>query len=57
MHRERVITFLAGLAVLFAVGFWVPSRLFAHCDGMDSPVMKAARMAIETDIVNAANSQ
>ena len=53
MHRERVITYLAGLAVLFAVGFWVPGKLSAHCDGMDGPVVKAARTAIETGNVNA----
>lgn len=53
MHRERVITYLAGLAVLFAIGSCVPGKLSAHCDGMDGPVVKAARTATETNNVNA----
>lgn len=48
MRRERVIVSLAGFAVLFAVGFCVPGKLLAHCDGMDGPVVKSARRAIET---------
>ena len=54
MHREQMITCLAVLAVLFAVTFWNPGKLSAHCDGMDGPVVKAARKALETGNVNAA---
>ena len=52
MHRERVITYLASLAALLAVGFLLPGKLWAHCDGMDGPVVKAAQRALESSNVN-----
>ena len=40
------------LTVLFALLVALPSRTFAHCDGMDGPVVKAARQALATGNVN-----
>lgn len=37
---------------VFAFFFLVPGSLFAHCDGMDGPVVKAAQKALETGNVN-----
>lgn len=39
-------------AVMLAVLLLVPSRVLAHCDGMDGPVVKAAQRALEAGNVN-----
>ncbi|TAM81454.1 MAG: hypothetical protein EPN47_11890 [Acidobacteria bacterium] len=52
MQRQRVITYLASLAALFAVGLFLPVKLSAHCDGMDGPVVMAAQRALERGDVN-----
>ena len=39
---------LTGAAVLLACLALVPARAFAHCDGLDGPVVKAAQRALET---------
>ena len=35
------------LLVALAMSVFLPSRVFAHCDGLDGPVVKAARAALE----------
>lgn len=40
-----------GLTVL-TLTFPAPGRVFAHCDGMDGPVIKAAQKALEAGDVN-----
>lgn len=42
------------LAVLFTVALLAPGRAYAHCDGVDGPVVKAAQKALETRNVNLA---
>jgi hypothetical protein len=39
-------------AALIAAGVFLPNKIFAHCDGMDGPVIKAAQKALETGNVN-----
>jgi hypothetical protein len=46
MKRLRMIIFTAWLAMLF------PAQAAAHCDGLDGPVVTAARKALETGNVN-----
>ena len=45
---KRSLAVLVLMAVLFLSG----SRVWAHCDGLDGPVVKAARQALETGDVN-----
>lgn len=45
----RSLIFLSGL---MAGGVFLPNKIFAHCDGMDGPVIQAARKALETANVN-----
>ena len=42
------------LAVLFAVALFASGKAYAHCDGRDGPVVKAAQKAIEAGNVNLA---
>jgi hypothetical protein len=35
-----------------AGGVFLPNKIFAHCDGMDGPVIKAAQKALETGNIN-----
>jgi Family of unknown function (DUF6448) len=48
MKWKDIPTSLTVLAILFAIGLLTPNRVFAHCDGMDGPVIKAAQKALET---------
>jgi hypothetical protein len=41
----RSLTFLAAV---MGGGVFFPDKIFAHCDGMDGPVIQAARTALET---------
>jgi hypothetical protein len=44
---------LAGLvATLALLSMLVVTTVFAHCDGMDGPVVTSARMALEQDDLN-----
>src|SRR5574341_2008187 len=52
MQSRNFITRLAGLSVLFAMLFVGADKVFAHCDGLDGPVVKAAQKALETGNVN-----
>jgi hypothetical protein len=48
MKWKDIPTSLTVLATLFAIGLLTPHQVFAHCDGMDGPVIKAAQKALET---------
>lgn len=41
------VTLVAALVVV-AIGFLAGSPAFAHCDGLDGPVVGAARTALQT---------
>lgn len=45
------VTLVAALFVL-AMGFLAGSPAFAHCDGLDGPVVGAARTALQTSNIN-----
>jgi hypothetical protein len=48
-HRRLIITLgVTGLALLL----FGTNYLFAHCDGLDGPVVKAAQKALQTNNVN-----
>lgn len=42
----------ATVAILMAIALMAPTRVQGHCDGMDGPVVKAARKALETGDVH-----
>jgi hypothetical protein len=48
--RRTVCSF--GILVIVATVAFLPNWAFAHCDGMDGPVVKAAQNALETGNVN-----
>lgn len=52
MYTKRVTTCLCFVLILSAA-FWAPGKLYAHCDGMDGPVVKAAQRALVAGNVNA----
>lgn len=47
MTIRRIFGWLAWPVLVCAIGFAAPSRAFAHCDGLDGPVVKAARAALD----------
>jgi hypothetical protein len=53
MRTRRVSGFLTATIVL-AFTALTPSRVLAHCDGLDGPVVKAARQALSTGNVDLA---
>lgn len=53
--RGNEIFLLSTLAAIVAgAALVLPSKVFAHCDGLDGPVVKAAQKALETGNVNLA---
>jgi uncharacterized protein DUF6448 len=48
MSRQHIISLLRSTLIATMVLFIVSSTVSAHCDGMDGPVVKAARRALET---------
>ena len=52
MKNNGIFRALTVLAVSFIAALFVPNSAFAHCDGLDGPVVKAAREALETGNVN-----
>ncbi len=46
MNRSRMKYFVVCAAVSAAVMIMAPESIFAHCDTMDGPVIKAARRAL-----------
>jgi hypothetical protein len=53
LRYKNNIAVLVGITVL-AFLLLLPRELSAHCDGLDGPVVKAARKALETENVNPA---
>ncbi len=47
MKSKKFIASLTLLVILFTVGLLQPKQAIAHCDGLDGPVVKAARNALE----------
>lgn len=54
MKRNNIITGLPLSVVLFVALLIATSRILAHCDGLDGPVVKAAQKALESGNVNLA---
>ncbi len=52
MKKTSILTPLTVLAVLLTILLFGSNRVFAHCDGMDGPVVTAAKKALETGNVN-----
>lgn len=52
MSRHNIIARLTATAAVFLVLLVAPVSTFAHCDGLDGPVVKAARQALDTGNVN-----
>jgi hypothetical protein len=50
--RNKFFWPLTIFAALTAGGVFSPNKIFAHCDGMDGPVIKAAQRALETGNIN-----
>jgi hypothetical protein len=50
--RTNFFRSLTLFAAVLAGGVFLPDKVFAHCDGMDGPVIKAAQKALETGNVN-----
>lgn len=48
MSRQQIVSLLRSTLIATMVLFIVSSTASAHCDGMDGPVVKAARRALET---------
>lgn len=52
MKKKHIFTSMIVLAVLVTISFGVPLKGLAHCDGLDGPVVAAAKKALETGDVN-----
>jgi hypothetical protein len=52
MRISNFFNSLMVLVILVIVPFLAPGRIFAHCDTLDGPVIKAAQKALETGNVN-----
>lgn len=52
MTRRRLIAPVIGALSLFAVAALGVQLAFAHCDGLDGPVVKAAKHALQTGNAN-----
>ena len=52
MTRHHIMAHWNATAAIFAVLLLAPVTTFAHCDGLDGPVVKAARQAFDTGNVN-----
>ena len=50
--KTKTFKRLTILSILTAMGLFLPNWVFAHCDGLDGPVVKAARKALDTGNVN-----
>ena len=52
MQKTNTLTSLTVLAILFTMVLFGSDKVFAHCDGMDGPVVTAAQKALDTGDVN-----
>lgn len=50
MKTKRIISWFSFLGI--SILLFTPSYVLAHCDGMDGPVVKAAKKALETGNIN-----
>ncbi len=50
--KKNIFASLTALAILFSFVLFGSNKVFAHCDGMDGPVVTAAKKALETGNVN-----
>ena len=50
--KKNIFTSLIVLTILCTLVLLGSNNLFAHCDGMDGPVVAAAKKALETGDVN-----
>jgi hypothetical protein len=50
--RNNILKTLIVLGALIAISLFPPNEVFAHCDGLDGPVVKAAQKALETGNIN-----
>ena len=48
MRLNRITKWLTGPILAVGLTLVTPARLLAHCDGLDGPVVKAARTALDT---------
>jgi uncharacterized protein DUF6448 len=50
--RTNFFRSLTIFAAVVAGGVFLPNKIFAHCDGLDGPVVEAAQKALEMENVN-----
>ena len=50
--KKNIFTSLTVFAILFVFALFGSDKVFAHCDGMDGPVVTAAKKALESGNVN-----
>jgi hypothetical protein len=50
--KKNIFASLTVLAILCTMALLGPNNLFAHCDGMDGPVISAAKNALDTGDIN-----
>jgi hypothetical protein len=48
MRIKNIVKVLAWLTLSFGLTLITPTRVLAHCDGLDGPVVKAAQRALDT---------
>ena len=48
MRIKNIVKVLALLTLSFGLTLITPTRVLAHCDGLDGPVVKAAQRALDT---------
>lgn len=51
LSPKSIIFSFASMAIL-SIFLLLPQQLSAHCDGLDSPAVKASRKALETGNIN-----
>lgn len=52
MKNVRTTPFFVALSFLFSLLLLLPAMAFSHCDGLDGPVIVAAKKALESGEVN-----
>ena len=52
MRAQRAFFFTCGAVAALGAFFLLASRVHAHCDGLDGPVVKAAQKALDSGDVN-----
>ncbi len=52
MKERNIFILLNILAIMFIIVLFGSNKAFAHCDGLDGPVVMAAQKALETGNVN-----